>query len=429
MAHNFLVACWGVAGNLGPMLTAARQLRRHRHMVRFIADAEMQEEIETAGFSCAAWRRAPSYSELTSVMAELDPSDLSGFCDHVLFGPASAYAADTREELGGAPTDALLSHDVLLGSALAAEATGTPCAMLSPHISLRPLPGVPHVGSNLTPPRTHNERAQIELANSSFAAFMNEWLPVLNGARASQGLDPLGHVFDQYDRPERMLLAISSAFDFPVEYLPKNARYVGPLLDPPGWSKPWTAPWSKGSERPRALVSFSTTFQDQSEALQRVINALGGIDIDAVVTTGLALDGVTLHAPKNVTLLHSAPHDAVMKEASLVVTHGGHGTVSRALIHSLPLLVMPMGRDQNDNARRVEARGAGLSLPPSASEAEISRALQQLINQPHFRIAARRLGEAIAADLDSGALVREMEVIAMGRRSAERPLRVSALLN
>jgi hypothetical protein len=54
---------------------------------------------------------------------------------------------------------------------------------------------------------------------------------------------------------------------------------------------------------------------------------------------------------------------------------------------------------------------------------------QQLINQPHFRIAARRLGEAIAADLDSGALVREIEVIAMGRRSAERPLRVSALLN
>jgi Glycosyltransferase family 28 C-terminal domain len=141
------------------------------------------------------------------------------------------------------------------------------------------------------------------------------------------------------------------------------------------------------------LVSFSTTFQDQSEALQRVINALGGIDIDAVVTTGPALDGVTLHAPKNVTLLHSAPHDVVMKEASLVITHGGHGIVRRALIHGLPLLVMPMGRDQNDNARRVEARGAGLSLPPSASEAEISRTLQQLATQPHFRIAARRLGE------------------------------------
>jgi UDP:flavonoid glycosyltransferase YjiC (YdhE family) len=46
-------------------------------------------------------------------------------------------------------------------------------------------------------------------------------------------------------------------------------------------------------------------------------------------------------------LLPSAPHDAVMKEVSIVVTHGGHGTASRALWHGLPLLVIPMGRDQN----------------------------------------------------------------------------------
>jgi UDP:flavonoid glycosyltransferase YjiC (YdhE family) len=31
-----------------------------------------------------------------------------------------------------------------------------------------------------------------------------------------------------------------------------------------------------------------------------------------------------------------------MKEVSLVVTHGGHGTVSRALHNGLPILVMPM---------------------------------------------------------------------------------------
>lgn len=71
-----------------------------------------------------------------------------------------------------------------------------------------------------------------------------------------------------------------------------------------------------------------------------------------------------LKAPKGVTLLPSAPHDAVMKEVSLVITHGGHGTVSRALRNSLPMLLMPMGRDQNDIALRVEARGAGLTLPP-----------------------------------------------------------------
>ena len=122
-------------------------------------------------------------------------------------------------------------------------------------------------------------------------------------------------------------------------------------------------------------------------------------------------NGATLCRPKNVTLLPSAPHDAVMKEVSLVVTHGGHGTVSRALWHGLPLLVMPMGRDQNDIAARVEAHGVGLSLPSTASEAEIAGALNHLIKESHFRVAARRLGDAIASDIESERLVGEMEEI------------------
>ncbi|ACK52778.1 Glycosyltransferase 28 domain protein [Methylocella silvestris BL2] len=429
MPYNFLLACWGVAGNLGPMLTAGRQLRRSGHTVRLLADSALREEIEAAGFGFTAWRRAPNYSDFEPLLVALDPTDLGSFSEHILFGPAAACAADTREELNAAPTDALLAHDMLLGSAIAAEAAGVPCAVLSPHISVRPLPGVPHVGSGLTPPRSFEERADVEAANRRFGDALNERLYLLNEAREGQGLAPLNHVFDQYDRPDRFLLAISSAFDFPADDLPDNVRYIGPLLDPPGWSKPWRAPWPAQSDRPRALVSFSTTFQDQADALQRVVNALGRVEIDAVVTTGPALVGSALHAPKNVTLLHSAPHDAVMKEVSLVVTHGGHGTVSRALLHRLPLLIMPMGRDQDDNALRAEARGVGLTLPPTASEAEIARALNRLLTEPHFRIAAHRLGAAIAAELDSAGLVGEMEEIVAFRRADHRPARKRLLRN
>src|SRR5262249_15704737 len=126
-------------------------------------------------------------------------------------------------------------------------------------------------------------------------------------------------------------------------------------------------------------------------------------------TAGPGLEGVTLDAPKTVTLLPSAPHDAVMKEVSLVVTHGGHGTVSRALSHGLPLLVMPMGRDQGDIALRVESHGAGLILPPEACEGEIATALGHLVKDPRFGIGARRLGEAIALEMKSERLVSEME--------------------
>jgi UDP:flavonoid glycosyltransferase YjiC (YdhE family) len=108
-----------------------------------------------------------------------------------------------------------------------------------------------------------------------------------------------------------------------------------------------------------------------------------------------------------------------MAEVSAVITQGGHGTVNRALINGLPLLVLPMGRDQSDNAARVEANGAGLRLPPTASKAEIAAAAHRLIKEPHFRQAAIRLGDAIRADIDGDRLVREMVAMIEAHRQAQ----------
>jgi MGT family glycosyltransferase len=407
MPYNFLLPSWGSPGHLGPMLTAAQQLRSRGHGVRFIAREDARAPVEAAGYGFVAWQRTPSYTPI----APRDGGEMRQAYDHLLFGPAAARAADMLDEIDREPTDALLSDIGLFGSPLAAEAAGIPCALLAPTIGVRPLPGVPPLGSGLRAPHTIEERAEVDAANSRFIGVMNEWLPMLNQARASLGLAPYDHALELFDRPARLLLAVSAAFDFPADHLPKNMRYIGPLLDSSDWSKSWTAPWPRGSDRPRALVSFSTTNQNQADALQRTVNAIGGIEMDAVATLGPELDGAALRPPKNVTLLPSAPHDIVMEEVSLVVTHGGHGTVSRALWHGLPLLVMPMGRDQDDVALRVEARGAGLILPPTAPEAEITAAINRLISEPHFRIAARRLGEAINAEIKSARLVGEMEEI------------------
>jgi hypothetical protein len=80
---------------------------------------------------------------------------------------------------------------------------------------------------------------------------------------------------------------------------------------------------------------------------------------------------------------------------------------------------MPAGRDQNDIALRVEARGVGLSVPSTASEVEIAGALNHLVSVPLFR-GTRRLGNAIASDIRSERLVGEMEEIAGIHRSTVR---------
>ncbi len=98
-----------------------------------------------------------------------------------------------------------------------------------------------------------------------------------------------------------------------------------------------------------------------------------------------------------------------------MVTHGGHGTVARALRHSRPMLVLPHGRDQGDNAVRVTERGAGLALPPSASVADIRSALSRLLSESEFTDAARRLPRHGVAQTTESPVVEVLEDLAEAR--------------
>jgi MGT family glycosyltransferase len=423
MSYHFLLASWGTLGNLSPLLTAGRRLRRNGHHIRVMADPAMRAEVEAAGFEFVTWRRAPTGEAA-------DPADVSDMQDWIrrtLFDPAAVYAADIRDEIGRMPTDAILLLDLLFGAALGAEASDVPFALLSPHVSIRPLPGMPPATSGLSQPKTPEERAEVDAVRARLAEMLNAFLPILNRACADLGLPVLVDVMDLFDRADRLLLATSQAFDFQADSLPDNFRYVGPLLDVPNWSKSlqakwWQAPWSAQADRPRALIACSTGAQGQRDLFQRIIDAMEAVEIDALATTGPNLDVADLRAPKNVHLIRGAPHDLVMKDVSVVVSQGGHGTVTRSLINALPQLILPMGRDQADNAARVEAKGAGLRLPPTASQAEIAAAVNRLITEPQFKAAAHLLGEAIKADIGRSSLVDEMETIAAtGRAARQQP--------
>src|SRR5258707_12963638 len=60
MSYHFLLASWGTLGNLSPLLTAGRRLRRNGHHIRVMADPAMRAEVEAAGFEFVTWRRAPT---------------------------------------------------------------------------------------------------------------------------------------------------------------------------------------------------------------------------------------------------------------------------------------------------------------------------------------------------------------------------------
>jgi UDP:flavonoid glycosyltransferase YjiC (YdhE family) len=53
-----------------------------------------------------------------------------------------------------------------------------------------------------------------------------------------------------------------------------------------------------------------------------------------------------------------------MPRCDLVVTHGGHGTLARALASGCPVVVCPAGGDMAESAARVDWAGLGVRLAP-----------------------------------------------------------------
>jgi UDP:flavonoid glycosyltransferase YjiC (YdhE family) len=161
------------------------------------------------------------------------------------------------------------------------------------------------------------------------------------------------------------------------------------------------------------LVGMSSTFMDQADVLQRVTTALGELPVRGLVTTGPAIPAGSIDAPPNVTVVQRAPHSEVLRHASAVVTHAGHGTVIKALAAGVPVIALPMGRDQLDNAARVAHHGAGLRLKPKASPDVIARSVRRVLDEPSFGANAQRLAAAIAAETAEDQAVAELELLAM----------------
>lgn len=197
----------------------------------------------------------------------------------------------------------------------------------------------------------------------------------------------------------------SPAFDF-VGPLPPTVRYVGPRLDDMIDAGDWKSP---PGDAPLVLVALSSDFQDQEDVLRRAVAAVGSLAVRAVVTTGRGIDPKTVDAPANVDVRGLAPHTEILREADAVVTHCGHGTTIKALAAGVPLVCLPMGRDQLDIAARVVHRGAGVRLDPSAPPDVIAGAVRQVLEDASYRAAARRIGAAIAKETTEDRVVAEVE--------------------
>lgn len=417
---RFLFASWEGGGNIPPMLAVVRRLIANGHSVHVMSDPCNREDVEPSGASFSPWTRAPHRPDKTADTdlirdweVKLPPVMIQRLRDRLFIGPSLDYAQDLLDELQRVPADVVITSEMLFGVMAGAEAAGVPCVLLSANPYLFPREGVPPFGPGLMPARNAVERARDWFVRTMMVRTFGKGAAKFNETRRALGLPPVRHPFDQLARLTRQLVLTAEAFDFQSPRQPANLVYAGPELDDLAWTASWRSPWPPDDRRPLVVVGFSTTFQNQQDALRRVVEALSTLDVRAVVTTGKAIDPASLPHPSNVHVCVSAPHNELLRDAALMVTHCGHGTLIRSLAMGVPLVCMPMGRDQNDNAARTVFHGAGVRISSSAAPSKIRDAVAKVLGAPAFRERAVAIGNQIVHEARNSRAVPILEEIAL----------------
>jgi hypothetical protein len=364
-----LVSSTGGVGHLLPLLPVARALDRAGHAVRIACPDSFTGFAGRYGLPVSGFGE-PDPDEFAAVWATVPLDDMEESNRIVVgqvYGRLDATAALPGLDalVGQCRPDLLLRDTVEFGAALVAERYRLPCA---------------RVGCSLA------------VMDTVFAPMAADGLAAL---RAAQGLPP--------DPEGSTLLAGTYLTQFPHSLedpaCPGDGawrfRDVATAREPlPDW-------WAGGDD-PLVYVSFGTVTASQGlfpSLYAAVLDALADLPVRVLVTVGETADPAVLGPlPPGVHVERFVPQDQVLGAATVIVTHGGSGSVLGALAAGLPLVVLPLFADQPRNAARVAALGAGVTVTGGpAAAGQIGAAVAAVLDNPGYQASARRIAAEIGA--------------------------------
>jgi hypothetical protein len=215
----------------------------------------------------------------------------------------------------------------------------------------------------------------------------------LAAVRASFGLPADGLAMTLGDA---VVAPVPSTFRDPDSPLPATTRWMRPaVLD----TAPSPPIWRTAGDLPHVHVTLGTIFNMESgDLFVRLIDAVASVAAEVIITVGNDIEPSTFGAPPpHVQVERFLPPTAVFPGADLVISHGGSGTVVSSLACGATQLLLPMGADQPNNARRCEALGIGVALDPMrATPSEIAAEVVRLLNDDRCRAHARALADEAA---------------------------------
>lgn len=276
--------------------------------------------------------------------------------------------------------DLVCSDVITVCGGMAAELLGLPWVEVAPHPLYLPSKGLPPLGSGLAAGVGVRGRARDVVLRALTARSIRAGDRDRATARRGIGLparDP---------GPLRRLIATLPALEIPRPDWPGEAVVVGPLHFEPTESV-LTPPPGTG---PLVVVAPSTATTGTTGLAELALAALGpgrGLpDGTRVAVSRLA--GADVDVP-DWAVVGLGRQDELLARADVLVCGGGHGIVSKSLLHGVPLVAVPGGGDQWEIANRVVRQGSGQLIRPLTSEA-LTTAVREVLADPRYRTAAQR---------------------------------------
>ena len=382
------LGAFGDPGHAFPMLALGAELVARGHEVTYETWSRWREPVEAAGMRFAP---APEYPVFPTRERPMNP-----------YEAVVAAVADSRPALVAASPDVVI-HDVLtLAPALIAELEAVPTATLIPHLYPVGEPGLPPFGLGARAPRTAAGARLWRGFDPLVARGLERGRQELNDARRQVGLDPVTRPFGGQSTA-LVLVGTFPQLEYPRTW-PEHVHVVGPLLWEPGGPVVDPPP----GEDPLVLIATSTAQDPDNRMLRAALTGLSGERLRTLAVWNGRPMSPPVRIPANARVTSWLSYARTMPDCALVVSHGGSGTVGRALASGTPLLAVPHGGDMPENAARLVWSGAGRRLPwPLLSPLTLRRAVRGALADTTLAARAGELaawarvndGAARAADL------------------------------
>ena len=310
--------------------------------------------------------------------------------------PLKPYAAAARAALETRPlirelVPHVVVNDVLtLAPALAAELEGRPRATLVPHFYPPAAPGLPAYGLGAMPARSRLGRAAWRLAARPLGRGVQRGRRELNETRRRVGLPELerahGGISDRL-----CLVATFPQLEYPRAW-PDGAHVTGPVA----WEPPADPVEPPSGDGPLVLVAPSTSQDPEERLLRAALAGLARLPVRVLAARNRhpGRPGAPWRSPVpgNARLVDWVSYSQVMPQSDVVVCHGGHGTMVRALAAGAAVVTVPASGDMSENGVRAQWAGAGINLPARfLSPATLRWAVQSVIERPKLAARAREL--------------------------------------